>query len=523
MWSELLDNNLLEDERAVIDVLEAVQRTLVLLGNANELISQTRCAILKCVDHNLEKYGKDPPKNNGDLIGSKEFCAQLKSQVESDKALSQVVTWPITTSPMTSLASQPWVIAENSFSAKALLTSGGPNRTTPSPQANSPRNQSLDTNPVGLPTIYWPNWGILNTSYTTCVPAGAWIEHEPPSSTRSMPVTGRTALFLENWGQLTQDPWVLSTVAGYQLPLNCWPERHSAGFPQSGKEQDMLLEEVVKLVDKGAVHWISAPEADVTSLPFPRVGGGGLEANNRFKIPQCIYDTTTFQDGGIIHATQHHKSQMDYGKVGPQGCLPDSPYCKGVLESPSLSSKLVHPHAVPLPAFWTLYCTFCVFQGHKAHRTVPEAVRYTPYCIFRRPFARSPIQRSAATEPLHSNLVVHKPGVPDKHPKICHNPIPLPGVPRLHGGHRIHDHFLANSQGPDDTEGSSAAPTPRANDSEGSGTNDWDVSSYQACSPYRSPALPCPSGSEDSGTLSSPILSETCTAHPGSSQISSGG
>ena len=127
----------------------------------------------------------------------------------------------------------------------------------------------------------------------------------------SMPVAGRTALFLENWGQLTQDPWVLSTVAGYQLPLNCWPERHSARFPQSGKEQDMLLEEVVKLVDKGAVHWISAPEAQVTSLPFPRVGGG-LEANNRFKIPQCIYDTTTFQDGGIIHATQHisHKWTM---------------------------------------------------------------------------------------------------------------------------------------------------------------------------------------------------------------------
>ena len=87
---------LVEDEGAVInvhDVLEVVQRTLVLLGNANELISQTRrCAILKCVDHNLEKYGKDPPKNNGDLLFGKEFCAQLKSQVESDKALSQVVT-----------------------------------------------------------------------------------------------------------------------------------------------------------------------------------------------------------------------------------------------------------------------------------------------------------------------------------------------------------------------------------------------------------------------------------------------
>ena len=38
LWSDLLDNNLLADEAAVIstqDVLNVVQRTLVLMGNAN--------------------------------------------------------------------------------------------------------------------------------------------------------------------------------------------------------------------------------------------------------------------------------------------------------------------------------------------------------------------------------------------------------------------------------------------------------------------------------------------------------
>jgi len=42
-WSELIDNDLLNDEDAMINVhiaLGVVQRTLVLLGNANELISQ---------------------------------------------------------------------------------------------------------------------------------------------------------------------------------------------------------------------------------------------------------------------------------------------------------------------------------------------------------------------------------------------------------------------------------------------------------------------------------------------------
>lgn len=95
LWSELIDNDLVKDEDSVIsvhDVLSVVQRTLVLLGNANELVSQARrCTILRSVDQGLEKYGKKHPTNNQELLFGNEFCTNLKSQVESDKALSQVV------------------------------------------------------------------------------------------------------------------------------------------------------------------------------------------------------------------------------------------------------------------------------------------------------------------------------------------------------------------------------------------------------------------------------------------------
>ena len=43
LWSDLLDNNLLADESAVInvhDMLNIIQQTLVLMGNAYELLSQ---------------------------------------------------------------------------------------------------------------------------------------------------------------------------------------------------------------------------------------------------------------------------------------------------------------------------------------------------------------------------------------------------------------------------------------------------------------------------------------------------
>ena len=75
LWSDLLNNNLLADETTVVstqDVLNVVQRTLVLMGNANELISQARCCIiLQYVDKDLEKYGKDPRPMCGE-----EFCSR---------------------------------------------------------------------------------------------------------------------------------------------------------------------------------------------------------------------------------------------------------------------------------------------------------------------------------------------------------------------------------------------------------------------------------------------------------------
>ena len=45
LWAELIDQGLTQDSQAAIfvsDVLEIIQRTLVLLGNASNLISETR-------------------------------------------------------------------------------------------------------------------------------------------------------------------------------------------------------------------------------------------------------------------------------------------------------------------------------------------------------------------------------------------------------------------------------------------------------------------------------------------------
>jgi len=96
LWSDLLDSNLLAGEGGTVnahDVLNVIQRSSVLMGNTNELLSQSRrCNILQCADKTLEMYGKDPAPLFRDTLFGHDFCTQLKGKIDSDTTLSQVVS-----------------------------------------------------------------------------------------------------------------------------------------------------------------------------------------------------------------------------------------------------------------------------------------------------------------------------------------------------------------------------------------------------------------------------------------------
>ena len=94
LWADFISNDMLTEDSTVSvhDVLEVVQRTLVLLGNANTLLTQTRRdSILQAVDRSLVKYGKECAPTTGDHLFGKDFTSSLKKEVEQDKSLSQIV------------------------------------------------------------------------------------------------------------------------------------------------------------------------------------------------------------------------------------------------------------------------------------------------------------------------------------------------------------------------------------------------------------------------------------------------
>ena len=157
MWSDLIEQNLLDDPDATIsvhDVLEIIQRSLVLLGNANGLLSQMRRTnILELADKSLGKYCQDSPSQAGEFLFGPEFTNHLQDKVESDASLAKVVSSShcITT---TKHEPPPSAAQSNSFFEGALLEVGGHSRANLTPQhgktTTEDRAQKSQGNPTNL-------------------------------------------------------------------------------------------------------------------------------------------------------------------------------------------------------------------------------------------------------------------------------------------------------------------------------------------------------------------------------------
>ena len=100
LWANLVEQRLDSDSQAVVpvgEVLDTIQRSLVLLGNANTLMSERRREIaLEAVHPSLKKYAKgDFSQAGADLFGDK-FKEGLVEKVEADGVLSKavrIVSW----------------------------------------------------------------------------------------------------------------------------------------------------------------------------------------------------------------------------------------------------------------------------------------------------------------------------------------------------------------------------------------------------------------------------------------------
>ena len=139
MWSDLIEQNLLEDPDATIsvhDMLEIIQRSLVLLGNTNEMLSQMRRTnLLKLADESLGKYAQDLPSQAGELLFGPEFAKHLQDKVKADVLLAKVVATSQRYHPYNNKSRTTTIgHSKQQFFEGALLEVWGHSRANPTPQ-----------------------------------------------------------------------------------------------------------------------------------------------------------------------------------------------------------------------------------------------------------------------------------------------------------------------------------------------------------------------------------------------------
>ena len=94
LWSQLIEQGMEKksDLIPVPIVLDMIQRTLVFLGSANNLLSKKRrSAILHSVDPKLARYAKGDFQNAGKCLFGQGFVKKVVSQVEADTAICKAL------------------------------------------------------------------------------------------------------------------------------------------------------------------------------------------------------------------------------------------------------------------------------------------------------------------------------------------------------------------------------------------------------------------------------------------------
>ena len=150
LWAELIDSGLLSDLEATVnvhDVLNIIQRSLVLLGNANKMVSQLRRSkVLQRVDRSVEKYGQESRPDSGEFLFGADFTKDLKGQVETDTSLAQVISMSQRFTHIMTHVSQPSLEPNNSFFEETWTGSGDLSKAMPIPHhITSFTNQQLRT------------------------------------------------------------------------------------------------------------------------------------------------------------------------------------------------------------------------------------------------------------------------------------------------------------------------------------------------------------------------------------------
>ena len=450
----------------------------------------------------------------------KEFCSQLKTQVESDKTLTQVVQLSHRYKPYDQRARQSTLgRSKKQFFRQPCWEYGVPAGQCSPPHQTELLPQQAAIQATAPVTVQLPSphslgeIGKILSDLPLPHPSllALNLKMDLLAQHISTPASGRQNLpvFREldkgNKGPLgayyNQGISNTSEILAKRTLVNYHSQRRTTICTTGGSNQ---------AEGEGG----SSPSAaDGSSYRQPSLCGSKarrrLEADNRPEISQFMHGTAALQDGGTVYAPQHGEPGMAYGKIRPKRRILNHPYSPRISEAPYFSGwASTSTDAVPLSSILALHRTIRLFKGYKANNSISTAVRNPSDSLSRRPTAGSSIQKAIIGESFDSNMASQQSGVPNKYPEVHHNSNLSPRVLRICSGYRSDDNISPNTQDQCHYERCNPPSSVRIVASERFGMSHWDISSNQASGMNWTPTLSCPARLENTNTSAARFLSD---------------
>ena len=276
LWANMIEQNMGQGSGTLIsvdDVIDTIQRSLSLLGNSVNYISQARRdLIISQLEYKKKGLGKvmrkvcqsDLGNTDKELFGEK-FRKTLKSKADSMVAFGKIAD----------RVEQNTHSKSQSFRGGPSTSryAGGVGKSPKSYQKNRPKPPLFKVEPVKK--ILSPEPAAKARFFETEKPSTI---NTSLSQAPSIPVGGHLAKCIHHWSNITKDPWILNTIHGFHINFSRTPPlTHSPPLlqdPSMTKEQAMILsEEIHSLLKKSAI----------TCLP-PQPGPGFY--SNVFVVPK---------------------------------------------------------------------------------------------------------------------------------------------------------------------------------------------------------------------------------------------
>ena len=170
---------------------------------------------------------------------------------------------------------------------------------------------------------------------------------------------GQIKEFIGNWALLTQDPWVLQTVQGFQLLLVSQPVQGSAPsqIHLSQVQQTLVSTEIQTLIEKQAIPMVQPGQGGFVSQIFlvPKKDGGFHPVINLKALNKFIAEEHFKMEGFHMVKDLAKPGLTKLDQARPKGCLLSGAHRP---QSPKISPVSMVRGNIPvlLPPIWPILC-----------------------------------------------------------------------------------------------------------------------------------------------------------------------